>query len=168
MADDKKDATLANEIVIPVNSPVEKTAAQEEIERDRAAAEEQARIRAEGGQGVATPRPDSGYRFPEGYGTIPPDADMSRFPSAEKEGGDGGRSEKTELPKRGEGAPANKRAPAPGSNKGIGPEDYEGAWSKDELEAEAESRGLTVKGSGEGGRVLKADLVKALEKDDAK
>lgn len=43
-----------------------------------------------------------------------------------------------------------------------------GSWSKDELQAEADGRGLTVEGSGQGGGVLKADLAAALEADDAK
>ena len=47
-------------------------------------------------------------------------------------------------------------------------EDYESAWNKDDLLAEVESRGLMVEGTGEGGRVLKADLIAALQKDDAK
>lgn len=37
------------------------------------------------------------------------------------------------------------------------------SWNKDDLQREAEKRGLEIKGTGEGGRVLKADLVKALE-----
>ena len=47
-------------------------------------------------------------------------------------------------------------------------EDYESAWNKDDLLAEVEARGLVVEGTGEGGRVLKADLIAALQKDDAK
>lgn len=46
--------------------------------------------------------------------------------------------------------------------------DYEAdGWSKDELQAEADKRGLTVTGTGENSRVLKADLVKALQDNDA-
>lgn len=41
-------------------------------------------------------------------------------------------------------------------------------WGKDDLLAEVETRGLTVKGSGANGNVLVADLVDALEADDAK
>lgn len=37
----------------------------------------------------------------------------------------------------------------------------------DELQAEADERGLEVEGSGKDGKVLKADLVAALEADDA-
>lgn len=47
-------------------------------------------------------------------------------------------------------------------------ESYESSWNKDELQAEVEKRGLEVEGTGEGGRVLKADLAAALEADDAK
>lgn len=46
-------------------------------------------------------------------------------------------------------------------------QDYD-ASTKDELQAEADKRGLTVKGTGADGAALKADLVKALEKDDKK
>lgn len=46
--------------------------------------------------------------------------------------------------------------------------DYEAdGWSKDELQAEAEKRGLTVEGSGANGNVVKADLIAALQKNDA-
>ena len=44
--------------------------------------------------------------------------------------------------------------------------DYDVSWNKDELQAEVDRRGLTVKGTGEGGRVLKEDLIKAIRKDD--
>ena len=39
--------------------------------------------------------------------------------------------------------------------------------SVDDLQAEADSRGLTVEGTGANGNVLKADLMTALEEDDA-
>ena len=48
--------------------------------------------------------------------------------------------------------------------------DSEGAshtGTKDELQAKADSRGLEVEGSGSNGNVTKADLVSALEADDA-
>lgn len=38
----------------------------------------------------------------------------------------------------------------------------------EELQAEADRRGLTVEGTGTGGNVLKSDLVAALQADDAK
>jgi len=39
--------------------------------------------------------------------------------------------------------------------------------SVEDLQVEAESRGLEIEGSGSGGRVVKADLVAALEASDA-
>lgn len=39
--------------------------------------------------------------------------------------------------------------------------------TKDELQAEADERGLEVEGSGANGNVTKADLIAALEADDA-
>lgn len=42
-----------------------------------------------------------------------------------------------------------------------------GSQKVDALEAEAEKRGLEVEGSGADGKVVKADLVAALEADDA-
>lgn len=44
--------------------------------------------------------------------------------------------------------------------------DYSGA-SVDEVEAEFNARGLTAAGSGKDGNLLKSDMVKALEADDA-
>lgn len=44
--------------------------------------------------------------------------------------------------------------------------DY-GSHKADELQAEADRRGLSIEGTGAGGNVLKDDLVKALEADDA-
>jgi hypothetical protein len=41
-------------------------------------------------------------------------------------------------------------------------------WSKNELQAECEERGLDVRGSGSGGRAVHADYVKALKKSDKK
>jgi hypothetical protein len=53
------------------------------------------------------------------------------------------------------------------SGNAAGDQDYEStAWNKDSLQAEADRRGVSVKGSGEGGNVLKADLIKALRKAD--
>lgn len=43
-----------------------------------------------------------------------------------------------------------------------------GGRTVDELRAVADSRGLEVEGSGADGRVLKADLVAALEADDGR
>lgn len=51
---------------------------------------------------------------------------------------------------------------AKGSDSGS---NYTG--TKDELQAEADKRGLEVEGTGKDGAVVKADLVKALEADDA-
>lgn len=61
-----------------------------------------------------------------------------------------------------------KPASAPGaaSTSADGkPLDY-AALKVEELEAEATRRGLTVEGSGAGGRVLKADYIEALESAD--
>lgn len=67
------------------------------------------------------------------------------------------------------GVITNKARTPGGENKGaVDAEDYEGAWNKDELQEEVESRGLTVEGSGANGAVLKSDLIAALQKDDAK
>jgi hypothetical protein len=67
------------------------------------------------------------------------------------------------------GSPAN---PGPASMSGGSstsgePKDYE-EMDKEELARETERRQLTVKGTGANGSVLKADLVKALEKADKK
>ena len=55
------------------------------------------------------------------------------------------------------GAPENKALAGPGENKA----DLD-AMTKAELEKMAEKKGVEVKGTGSGGNVLKADLVKAL------
>lgn len=59
---------------------------------------------------------------------------------------------------------AKTEAPAGGSTSGD--KGYAGQ-TPDELKTEAESRGLTVEGTGKDGNVLKGDLVAALEADDA-
>lgn len=46
--------------------------------------------------------------------------------------------------------------------------DYDRDFTRDQLAAIAEGRDLQVKGSGQGGDVLKADLVRALQADDKK
>lgn len=52
-----------------------------------------------------------------------------------------------------------------GSADGDGPVDYD-AQDKDQLEQLAADRELEVTGTGSGGNVVKADLVKALQADD--
>lgn len=59
---------------------------------------------------------------------------------------------------------AEPEAPAAGGEPITG--DYESHKPAD-LQAEADRRGLTVEGTGQGGNVLKADLVTALQADDA-
>lgn len=49
---------------------------------------------------------------------------------------------------------------------GAGETDGYVGWKVDDLAAEAEKRGLTVEGSGKDGKVVKADLVAALDADD--
>ena len=68
--------------------------------------------------------------------------------------------ERNAAVKAASGAPENKALKGPGENKAE-PVDV-ASLSKDELEALAVERGVKVKGTGKGGNVLKADLVKAL------
>lgn len=55
--------------------------------------------------------------------------------------------------------------------KGVWADDADGSdygsQQKEDLQAEADKRGLEVQGSGKDGNVVKADLVSALEADDA-
>ncbi len=53
-----------------------------------------------------------------------------------------------------------------GSKKDDSSDNYD-SQGVDDLQKDADSRGLEVEGSGNGGRVLKSDLVKALKEDDS-
>lgn len=67
---------------------------------------------------------------------------------------------KPALNARGEALDAKHKANLTAASKYAG-------MKPDELQAEAELRGLTVEGSGAGGNILKADYVTALDAHDA-